>query len=204
MGFIYKITNTINDKVYIGQTSLTLEKRFKGHLYHAKREPVTAIHHAMKAHGYENFGIELLREVPDKHMNLWEVAYIKRLESMSPDGYNMRSGGGQRTVLAEASKQKISAALMGHIPWNKGKKMSIQMRENIRQGHLGLVYPTRRKPVEQICLTTGKVLNWFATQTEAIASVKNRNVAAVCRGERRQAAGFGWRFAISPGVFAYS
>lgn len=63
-GYIYKITNTINNKVYVGQTTRTLEDRFKEHLRNcnAKSKQTVHLYSAMKTHGKENFSISLLDE----------------------------------------------------------------------------------------------------------------------------------------------
>lgn len=56
-GSIYKITNLINGKVYIGQTTQPIEKRFKSHCY---KDGCTKLYNAMKKYGKSNFSIELL------------------------------------------------------------------------------------------------------------------------------------------------
>ena len=53
MGFIYKITNTINNKIYIGKTTRTVEKRYKDHLYSSKKSNCY-LHIAMRKYGVEN------------------------------------------------------------------------------------------------------------------------------------------------------
>ena len=58
MGYIYKITNTINNKIYIGQTSKTIEERFKAHISKAKQHINRYLYDAMNHYGYENFIIE--------------------------------------------------------------------------------------------------------------------------------------------------
>jgi group I intron endonuclease len=56
MGFIYKITNDINDKVYIGQTVATIEHRWKQHLRAAFIDNVGShLYHAMRKYGQEHF-----------------------------------------------------------------------------------------------------------------------------------------------------
>jgi group I intron endonuclease len=63
-GYIYKITNTINNKVYIGQTTRTLTERFKEHLRNCNTESKKTMHlySAMNIYGKENFSISLLEE----------------------------------------------------------------------------------------------------------------------------------------------
>lgn len=64
MAYIYKITNIINGKVYIGQTSFSIEKRFKEHLQdsnkaHTEKRP---LYDAIRKYGKDKFIIELIEE----------------------------------------------------------------------------------------------------------------------------------------------
>ena len=52
---IYKITNRINGKVYIGQTRMSLNVRW---WHHCNRKDCPALHHAIKKYGAENFTVE--------------------------------------------------------------------------------------------------------------------------------------------------
>ena len=58
MGYIYKITNLINNKLYIGQTKKTIEERFKAHIKVARQHKNRYLYDAMNKYGYENFKIE--------------------------------------------------------------------------------------------------------------------------------------------------
>ena len=64
MAFIYKITTDINQKVYIGKTEQTVEKRFKEHCqdYKRKRCEKRPLYSAMKKYGIEHFHVELVEE----------------------------------------------------------------------------------------------------------------------------------------------
>ena len=63
MALIYKITNTINNKVYIGQTSFSLDKRLKEHIQDAKKHLLNRpLYSAFNKYGVENFQIELIEE----------------------------------------------------------------------------------------------------------------------------------------------
>ena len=67
MAFIYKITNLINNKIYVGKTTKTLEERFQTHLHDSKKEKLShrPLYKDMKEYGAENFSIELLEEDND-------------------------------------------------------------------------------------------------------------------------------------------
>ena len=60
IGYIYKITNDINGKIYIGQTTRTVEKRWKEHLYLAKKDSSLYLHRSMRKYDARNFSIEII------------------------------------------------------------------------------------------------------------------------------------------------
>lgn len=91
---IYKITNTINNKCYIGQ-SINIEIRWKQHIYESKiLQHKYKIYLAMNQYGIDNFIFEILEECPlDKNiLNEREKYWIKYYNSFE-DGYNMTLGG---------------------------------------------------------------------------------------------------------------
>lgn len=91
MGYIYKITNLINGKMYIGQTKRSIDIRWKEHLRSKDDSP---IHKAFRKYGIENFKIETLEECADELLNEKEIYYIKQYNSYNGHiGYNATPGG---------------------------------------------------------------------------------------------------------------
>ena len=82
---IYKITNKLNGKVYIGQ-SRDIDARWRQHI-NAKDN--FAIHNAIKKYGEENFCFEVLLECPAEMLNDWERDMIALYDCISPKGYNL-------------------------------------------------------------------------------------------------------------------
>jgi len=62
-GKIYKIVNTVNEKIYIGSTVTALYRRMKDHRQQAKTR-TSKFYSAMRRHGVENFKIELIKDYP--------------------------------------------------------------------------------------------------------------------------------------------
>ena len=58
MGYIYKITNKINGKVYIGLTTTSIEQRWRGHINESKKCD-RHLYASMRKYGIENFNIEI-------------------------------------------------------------------------------------------------------------------------------------------------
>lgn len=92
MGLIYIIKNTINDKVYIGQTRRTLQKRWEHHLYLADHSEAI-LYRAMRKHNKQNFYIEPIEEIDNDLLNEREIYWISKYNSFAPNGYNSTLGG---------------------------------------------------------------------------------------------------------------
>lgn len=91
-GIIYKVTNLVNGKVYIGQTRRTLEQRRKEHEKSSKVQYL--FQRALKKYGKESFSWEVI-DTADDHdeLNMKEANWISRFQSYKTKGYNMTMGG---------------------------------------------------------------------------------------------------------------
>ena len=109
LGFIYKITNLINNKIYIGETFQSIDLRFKQHI--TQNEP-TNIHKAIIKYGAENFKIEQIYSSYDKDdINQKEKYYILFYNSRDNNiGYNICEGGEGTAgmVVKESTRLKMS------------------------------------------------------------------------------------------------
>lgn len=108
MGFIYKITNNINCKFYIGKTSRSINWRFSTHKS-ASILPKDYFHRALKKYGVENFSIICIKEVMgDDNIDDLEKHYIEWLKPH----YNLKEGGeGGRH--SDVSRQRMSKSQSG-------------------------------------------------------------------------------------------
>ena len=96
MGIIYKITNDINDKVYIGQTTNPLEKRWYDHQYSARNpreDNDNVLYRAMRKYGIGHFSISTIEQVDDSLLDEREIYWIEVYNSYNPNGYNSTLGG---------------------------------------------------------------------------------------------------------------
>lgn len=96
MGYIYRITNTVNGKVYIGETKQQdPEKRWSLHkeCVHRKRGGCPLLKAAMLKYGIDKFRFEVIVICFDSDLHAMEKEYIKRYNSISPNGYNILPGG---------------------------------------------------------------------------------------------------------------
>ena len=93
-GFIYKITNKVNGKSYIGQTIQSVKERFYQHCATKCSQAILnmVIHKAITKYGKSNFTIEVIEEVESANLNDRERYWIRYYDSYN-NGYNSTEGG---------------------------------------------------------------------------------------------------------------
>lgn len=88
---IYKITNKINNKSYIGQ-SIHIERRFYEHQHESYWDDSKILYQAFRKYGLNNFTFEVIEECAPEDLNIKEQYWINFYHSY-PNGYNMTCGG---------------------------------------------------------------------------------------------------------------
>jgi len=126
---VYKIVNSINDKVYIGITSKTLNERFTWHLRDCRRGITKKLYTAIRELGEENFSIELLETCNSDNIREKEEHYIMKYNAYDT-GYNASpKSGGVRSHSVE-TKTKMSIIATGRKASEETKqKLSAKQRE---------------------------------------------------------------------------
>lgn len=118
MGFIYKITNTINNKAYIGITTKTPEERWRAHLNAIKTgKGCPLLRSAVNKHGADKFKIETLIICFDDDLYRFEKDYIKKYNTLAPNGYNAHEGGecgGNFTGKTHSQETKEKIGIISH------------------------------------------------------------------------------------------
>lgn len=152
MAEIYKITNLINGKIYIGQTSKNSEYRFNDHFKRMNDSKIknNYLYKALRKYKKENFKVEtLISGNFNKHeLSNFEKKYIKLYQSNNPKiGYNMNIGGtgGNLYIRTSEIRKKISETLKGHSN-NKGIKKSEDHKLKIKNSITNLIKNGYRIP----------------------------------------------------------
>lgn len=194
MGCVYKITNSVNDKIYIGLTSKTVEKRWKKHVSDAEQmKRPHAIHRAIRKYGAGTFHISILFESDSlEELNEMEKKSIELQNSMWPNGYNLHSGG-EAHVISELTRNKMSLAQMG-------KKQSQQTKSKRSMKLSGKTQPKDlvkkrskaiSKPVVEI--TSGKSFDSI-NSASSYFNVKSRGISKNLHGKSDHYFGLKFKF----------
>lgn len=207
---IYIITNSVNDKVYIGKTKVGLKKRF---YYHRNdrynfRHKHKKLYVAMNEIGADKFNISLLKQCEDKDGSYWEQFYINKYDSFN-NGYNGNLGGDGRLIhnhdkiislLSEDMCAKDIAKISNcHFDTVRNIANSVGIRLKDRK-----VTDKRSKQIIQLDYEYNE-LNIFDSLAEAgkyIANIRNipyqtgmsGHIYDVCIGKRKVAYGFKWKY----------
>jgi group I intron endonuclease len=132
-GLIYKATSP-NGKIYIGQTSRTLEKRIKYHKYDSKKQRTHHLkfYRAITKYGIDNFRWEIIEDNIDENLlDIKECEWIEKYNSHK-EGYNSTIGGNSQHMRKNPpSKNPITAKKISNAL--KGTKKTKEHCENISQ-----------------------------------------------------------------------
>lgn len=139
---IYKITNTVNSKVYIGQTINTPENRWKEHC-RKSRGKVSAVSSAIQKYGKECFVFEVVDSAESiDELNQKEALWIKTIGSLSPNGYNLNSGGNNYEDSEETRTKKSDA--------RKNTRHTEETKDNISKAKLGVPQTDIAKYIQKL------------------------------------------------------
>ena len=129
---IYMIVNKINNKVYIGKTSMSIEKRWKLHLSDAKKRRNLYFRNAIMKYGVESFSVYKLCEAPDNdRANDIERFYIQLFEThIRTKGYNSTLGGAG-VVPNEETRLKIKLTKLSPDNPMRGRPLSKEHRDKV-------------------------------------------------------------------------
>ena len=205
-GYIYKATNKINGKSYIGKT-VNFERRKRQHL--SGRGGTCAFTKAINKYGGECFCFEVLlfiemddAELLNKKLSEMEVLYIKQYNTFK-NGYNATLGGegtfGYHYSEEEKRKQSERRKKYLSIPENRKKQKEISQKamqkfkgiprskDVIMKGAI-----KRRKPILQYNIN-GDFIKEYSGTTK-IGNYKEANIIACCKGRLNSAYGYIWKY----------
>jgi group I intron endonuclease len=188
--FIYKITNLVNGKVYIGQTTRTVEERWKEHCYSSNKGFI--LNKAIKKYKKQNFKIETIEKCNSiEELNNKEIYWIKYYNS-NKEGYNIALGGNAPMFKRNHTKNSINKIIKSTTNKNKSKQHS----ENISLSKLGNknpmfnkcgIFNSRSKAI--ICIELGKRFESIHLAAKEL-KIAVQNINKVLKQKRKSAGGY--------------
>lgn len=156
MAIVYKITNKLNNKCYVGYTKFSINKRWSQHIHRSNKRNINVkFDNALRKYSIANWNVEVLEEgLTVNQSKVKEQFYINLFDSYN-NGYNSTLGGdgNQGIVMSEESNKRRSNALKGK-PKNyvrmHGKTHSNESKLKISSSHKGMKKPWVKWSDEQI------------------------------------------------------
>lgn len=127
-GIIYKITNKINGKVYIGKTVQSFQRRCQSHRY----KSCVAFNNAINSYGWDNFEKEeFICSLNEDYLSGLEEQAIKTFNSIVPNGYNIVKIDNGLNRYSQETKNKISEARKTYYNKLEIKPVAANKKEHI-------------------------------------------------------------------------
>lgn len=206
MGYIYKITNLINQYIYIGKTVHTIEVRWKEHINTSSnslnKSSSYILYKAMRKYGIDNFKIEELEECDNNLLSEREQYWISIFDSyyLNGHGYNMTLGGegaikySDEDILILWNQGLKSAQIAKQLGANEGtisERLKILKPGEARKRHIN----SNKKSVLQYNLNGGFIKQWdCATNAEKELQVSTGGITKCCKKERTMAHNSLWKY----------
>lgn len=182
-GRVYKITNLVNNKSYIGVTTKSLSERFFAHCNRAVRTR-SAIQKAIAKYGKNSFIIvEIDTAETSEELFAKETYWIQKEDTLI-NGYNLTTGGGGITNMTQEIKDKISKTKTGvSNPKLLGREITTEHRLKISKTLDG-------KKVRMFNPETGHEITLDWVKQAEVYGFNPSNVVSVCKGKRKHTKGY--------------
>ena len=187
-GIVYRVTNKVDGRFYVGQTTRGLTFRKWFHI-NDRRHYNSPFHKAIERYGEGAFEWEVLYEI-DRPTRLELVAELDRLEKIeidmgNPLCYNQSSGGWSGFTITDDVRDRISDGVKASMTKERRQKIGQTTRENLSR-------PVARYTVEGVLLTS------YESATEAAAKTRLSRTAIreCCLGKTKTAGGWKWAYVI--------
>ena len=205
MAYIYKITNNLNGKIYVGKTLKTPELRLQEHIRDSKTERCAnrPLYRAFQKYGIENFSLETVEECKVENVNEREKHWIEVFGSFK-NGYNATVGGDGvhycdydliYSLFQQGKNIKEISIITNYDESTCRKALNeFQVSSEIRQarGREAVI-----KTVIQIDKNTDEIIAIFPSIQKAYDFLNKQHsghIAEVCKGKRKTAYGYKWKY----------
>ena len=213
MSFIYKIINDINDKVYIGKTNATIQKRWQEHCYDfgKDRNKNRPLYCAMNKYGIEHFKAEKIEECEYDIAEEREIYWINYYNSYM-NGYNATLGGDGKSFY---NHQEIIDLLKQHLEVSeicnkvgccrdivyqvaKNNNLNVISAQEIvaKKFSKRVVQYSKEMSYIQDFSSIASATRWLYKNMKIpkITSGTGSHITDVCNGKRKTAYGYIWKY----------
>lgn len=191
---IYKITNKINGKVYVGQTIRTLEERWVEHC--TPKSGCTALGRAIQKYGRDSFTLEQIDNAENtEDLNKKEIYWIDKLNSFGVGGYNLCVGGlgNGGYFFSKETRLKMSKAQMGKTLSELTRSRMSKARRGLKRSKDAILKTVKGNKKKIICVETGIVYD-SAVDAELILKIGRKNIGKVLKGINKKACGYTFKY----------
>jgi group I intron endonuclease len=190
-GIVYKITCIINNKVYVGQTTISIKHRFWCHLRDGRYHD-TKLYSAFKKYGNENFKIEEIDGANSQsELNYKEWLWIHKLDCIK-NGYNSKEGG-LYVKMSNETKLKLSIKLKGRVfsiatidRMKLGQTKRFKEQSHPRTGCVGKLSPVSKKV---LCVNNNKIYDSYR-QAAIELGLNRSHISSIIKGKRKSTKGY--------------
>lgn len=202
---IYKATNVLNGKIYIGQTVRQLAVRIAEHA----RQSTTPFDRAIKKYGIANFEFETIDTAETiEELNEKEMYWIKHYNTYEGEGYNACMGGENtkgyhhRDDSKAKMRLKKSQMYLGESNPFYGKHHSEETRQRLSEKKKGMklsdewrqhISENSAKKVKVRNVETGEVFESIREAAQQY-NITPTHITRVCRGRRKTSGGYHWEY----------
>lgn len=205
MGYIYCIQNTVNNKLYIGQTTKTIEERFKMHLHDAisnKQCQNRPFYKDILKYGSEKFIISKLEEIDNNKLNNQEQYWIDKYKQENYKLYNITLGGQGKqlfdtNVIIELYNKGLNAKQISkklgccsHTVLHLIKSNNINVSKH---RHIVLQYDLNSNLLNEF-FGSGSAAQWLVCNNYSKTLKCRAHITDCCNNKKRQAYGFKWKY----------
>lgn len=171
---VYKITNKVNGKIYIGQTRSSLHSRWRAHC--SAGSNARGLAGAVSKYGKDSFYLEVIFETNCREeLSKKECEFIKQFNSLAPNGYNLTSGGEGGYIRSDETRKLLSEANKGksrsHTPESKAKLSLAKM--GCRNPQFGKKQSEETKAKRSASLTGKKRPQWVKDKIRSSHLARN-------------------------------
>lgn len=202
MGYIYQIVNDINNKVYVGKTEQTIEKRWQQYIRDSKKDNIKnrPLYKAINKYREEHFHIKVLEQCDTEELNDKEIYWIEKLESFTK-GYNATYGGDGKHYANDEEILKLYSSgktcveikrLLGYDMFTIRKVLNNNniTSQDIKEHCIESII----QPVAKLHPDTLEILAVYSSSQKAEQFNGNtRHIADACIGKRQTCKGYKWK-----------